>query len=270
MKLLRIQQQYGDSTRINYKYTTVPTTAEELLFIIKSLPQTNPVTFHLQTIKSPLIWCPENKLFNADIQKELELELLVLRQNQGSTPGTWHYFVLDIIDTEEFKAQLKEKAKEKLNKIPKTNSNYSLILDFYATTGFEKDIKAYRKTYFGDAIALDDTLHLHADDNNHIIDITKIICTHYLADYLSIGNIRGYNKEILNLETFVEKHLIDAMLSNQTQKIHVDNINIDNACWSDTIQSCIFINTEDSYHQSIKDELQKKLTLLESYEKLSV
>lgn len=36
---------------------------------------------------------------------------------------------------------------------------------------------------------------------------------------------------------------------------------------SDNIQSCIFINTEDSYRQSVKDELQTELNLLESYEK---
>ena len=39
MNLLRIQQQYGDSTRINYKYTTIPTTPEELLMIIQSHPR---------------------------------------------------------------------------------------------------------------------------------------------------------------------------------------------------------------------------------------
>ena len=81
------------------------------------------------------------------------------------------------------------------------------------------------------------------------------------------GEIREHNKNVISLETLVEKQLIDAMLSNQTRKIHIDNISIDNACWSDNIQSCIFINTEDSYRQSVKDELQTELNLLESYEK---
>lgn len=269
MKLLRIQQQYGDSTRINYKYTTIPTTPEELLTIIQSLPQVNPVECSLKTIKEPSAWSPGIEIMNADIQKELELELTVLRKGCGSTPGTWHYFVLDIIDIDDFKAQLKEKAKEQLNKIPNTNSNYSLVLDFYATTGFEKDIKEYRTTYLGDNIALKDTLHLHANDNNHIIDIARMFCLHYLEDYLSSGDIQEYNSQILNLETFVKKHLIDAMRSNQTQKIRINNININTACWSDNIQSCIFINTEESYHQSVKDELQKELNLLESYQKLN-
>ena len=72
---------------------------------------------------------------------------------------------------------------------------------------------------------------------------------------------------MIPLETLVEKQLIDAMLSNQTRKIHIDNISINNACWSDSIQSCIFINTENSFRQSVRDELQKELNLLESYEK---
>ena len=81
------------------------------------------------------------------------------------------------------------------------------------------------------------------------------------------GKIREHNKDVISLETLVEKQLIDAMLSNQTRKIHIDNISIDNACWSDNIQSYVFINTEDSYRQSVKDELQTELNLLESYEK---
>lgn len=269
MKLLRIQQQYGDSTRINYKYTTIPTAPEELLTIIQSLPQVNPVECSLKTIKEPSAWSPGIEIMNADIQKELELELTVLRKGCGATPGTWHYFVLDIIDIDDFKAQLKEKAKEQLNKIPNTNSNYSLVLDFYATTGDDMDIKEFRESYLGDELVLEDTLYLHSDDNNHIIEVAKTYCMPYLEDYLSSGDIQEYNSQILNLETFVEKHLIDAMLSNQTQKIRINNININTACWSDNIQSCIFINTEDSYRQSVKDELQKELNLLGSYQKLN-
>ena len=78
---------------------------------------------------------------------------------------------------------------------------------------------------------------------------------------------REHNKNVISLETLVEKQLIDAMLSNQTRKIHIDNISIDNACWSDNIQSCVYINTEDSYHQSVKDELKKELDLLKAYER---
>ena len=71
MKLLRIQQQYGDSTRINYKYMTIPTTPEELLTIIQSLPQVNPVECDLKTIKNPSAWSPGIEIMKADIQKEL-------------------------------------------------------------------------------------------------------------------------------------------------------------------------------------------------------
>lgn len=236
MNLLRIQQQYGDSTRINYKYTTIPTTPEELLMIIQSLPQVNPIECDLKTIKNRSPWSPEKEIFNADIQKELKRGLTVLRQRCKSKPGTWHYFVLD-------------------------------ILDFYATIGVDKDIKEFREAYLGDKIVLEDTLHLHSDDNNHIIEVAKAHCLPYLEFQSVSGEIREHNKNVISLETLVEKQLIDAMLSNQTRKIHIDNISIDNACWSDNIQSCIFINTEDSYRQSVKDELQTELNLLESYEK---
>lgn len=269
MKLLRIQQQYGDSTRINYKYTTIPATPEELLTIIKSLPQVNPVEFDLKTIKNRSPWSPEKEIFNADIQKELQRGLTVLRQRCKSKPGTWHYFVLDIIDFDDIRKQLINNAKKELNKIPKTNSKYSLVLDFYATTGVDKDIKEFRESYLGDKIVLEDTLHLHSDDNNHIIEVAKTYCLPYLEDHSIGGEIREHNKDVLPLETLVEKQLIDTMLSNQTQKIHIDNISINTACWSDNIQSCVLINTEDSYRQSVQDELQKELNLLESYQKLN-
>lgn len=267
MNLLRIQQQYGDSTRINYKYTTIPTTPEELLMIIQSLPQVNPIECDLKTIKNRSPWSPEKEIFNADIQKELKRGLTVLRQRCKSKPGTWYYFVLDIIDVDDIKTQLINNAEAKLTTIPKTNSKYSLVLDFYATTGVDKDIKEFREAYLGDKIVLEDTLHLHSDDNNHIIEVAKAHCLPYLEFQSVSGEIREHNKNVISLETLVEKQLIDAMLSNQTRKIHIDNISIDNACWSDNIQSCIFINTEDSYRQSVKDELQTELNLLESYEK---
>lgn len=267
MNLLRIQQQYGDSTRINYKYTTIPTTPEELLMIIQSLPQVNPIECDLKTIKNRSPWSPEKEIFNADIQKELKRGLTVLRQRCKSKPGTWHYFVLDIIDVDDIKTQLINNAEAKLTTIPKTNSKYSLVLDFYATTGVDKDIKEFRESYLGDEILLEDTLHLHSDDNNHIIEVAKTYCLPYLEDQSISGEIREHNKNVIPLETLVEKQLIDTMLSNQTRKIHIDNISINNACWSDNIQSCIFINTKDSYRQSVKDELQTELNLLESYEK---
>ena len=81
------------------------------------------------------------------------------------------------------------------------------------------------------------------------------------------GEIREHNEGVLPLETLVEKQLVDTMLSNQTRKIHIDNISIDNACWSDNIQSCVFINTEDSYRQSVRYNLKKELDLLEAYER---
>ena len=137
---------------------------------------------------------------------------------------------------------------------------------FYVA-GVDKDIKEFREAYLGDKIVLEDTLHLHSDDNNHIIEVAKAHCLPYLEFPSVSGEIREHNKNVISLETLVEKQLIDAMLSNQTRKIHIDNISIDNACWSDNIQSCIFINTEDSYRQSVKDELQTELNLLESYEK---
>lgn len=267
MKLLRIQQQYGDSTRINYKYTTIPTTPEELLMIIQSLPQVNPIECDLKTIKNPSAWSPGIEIMNADIQKELKCGLTVLRQRCKSKPGTWHYFVLDIIDVDEMMERLINDAETELTKIPKTNSKYSLVLDFYATTGVDKDIKEFRESYLGDEILLENTLHLHSDDNNHIIEVTKTYCLPYLEDQAISGEIREHNENVIPLETLVEKQLIDAMLSNQTRKIHIDNISINNACWSDNIQSCIFINTEDSYRQSVRDELQTELNLLESYEK---
>ena len=173
MNLLRIQQQYGDSTRINYKYTTIPTTPEELLIIIQSLPQVNTIECDLKTIKNRSPWSPEKEIFNADIQKELKRGLTVLRQRCKSKPGTWHYFVLDIIDVDDIKTQLINNAEAKLTTIPKTNSKYSLVLDFYATTGVDKDIKEFRESYLGDEILLEDTLHLHSDDNNHIIEVAK-------------------------------------------------------------------------------------------------
>lgn len=264
MKLLRIQQQYGDSTRIAYDYTTIPTTPEELLTIIQSLPQVNPVECDLKTINNSSMWSSGSDLINADIQKELELELTVLRQRCQSKPGTWHYFVLDIVDFDETKAQLIKDAETELAKVPKTQSTYSLVLDFYATTG--DDIKEFREIYLNDEQVLEDTLHLHSDDNNAIIELAK---TYYCLPYLKEqnGDIREYDKHILSLETLVEKQLIKTMLSNQTQKIHIDNIGINTACWSDNVQSCIFINTEDSYRQSIKDKLKKELDLLDSYEK---
>lgn len=267
MKLLRIQQQYGDSTRINYKYMTVPTTPEELLMIIQLLPQVNPIECDLKTIKKSSTWHPGIEIMNSDIQKELKRGLTVLRQHCKSKPGTWHYFVLDIIDTDEMRAQLINNAEKELTKIPKTSSKYSLVLDFYATTGVDKDIKEFRESYLGDEILLEDTLHLHSDDNNYIIEVAKTHCLPYLEDKAISGEIREHNQNVIPLETLVEKQLIDAMLSNQTRKIHIDNISINNACWSDNIQSCIFINTEDSYRQSVKDELQTELNLLESYEK---
>lgn len=268
MKLLRIQQQYGDSTNINYKYTTIPTTPEDLLALIQSLPQVNPVECDLKTIKKRTTWSPGIEIMNADIQKELKRGLTVLRQRCKSKPGTWHCFILDIIDFDEMKTKLINKAETKLNKIPKTNSKYSLVLDFYATTGVDKDIKEFREAYLGDKIVLEDTLHLHSDDNNHIIEVAKAHCSPYLKFHAVSGEIREHNKSVISLEKLIEKQLIDAMLSNQTRKIHIDNISIDNACWSDNIQSCVFINTEDSYHQSVKDELKTELNLLESYEKL--
>lgn len=267
MNLLRIQQQYGDSTRINYKYTTIPTTPEELLMIIQSLPQVNPIECDLKTIKNQSAWSPGIEIMNADIQKELKHGLTVLRQHCKSKPGTWHYFVLDIIDVDEMRGRLINDAETELTKIPKTNSKYSLVLDFYATTGVDKDIKEFREPYLGDKILLENTLHLHSDDNNHIIEVAKARCLPYLEFHAISGEIREHNKDVISLETLVEKQLIDAMLSNQTRKIHIDNISINNACWSDNIQSCIFINTEDSSRQSVKDELQTELNLLESYEK---
>ena len=268
MKLLRIQQQYGDSTRVAYKYTTIPDTPKELLTLIESLPQVNPVECDLKTINKPATWRSGTELMNANIQKELELELTVLRQQCKSKPGTWHYFILDIIDVDKTKAQLIKDAETKLAKVPKTQSKYSLIIDFYATTGGDKDIKEFREIYLSDEQILEDTLHLHSDDNNAIIDLAKTYyCLPYLKEHSANGDIREYDETIIPLETLVEKQLIATMLSNQTQKIHIDNISINNACWSDNIQSCIFINTEDSYRQSIKDNLKKELDLLESYEK---
>ena len=108
---------------------------------------------------------------------------------------------------------------------------------------------------------------MHSDDNNHIIEVAKTYCLPYLEFQTVSGEIREHNEGVLPLETLVEKQLIDAMLSNQTRKIHIDNISIDNACWSDNIQSCVYINTEDSYHQSVKDELKKELDLLKAYER---
>lgn len=267
MKLLRIQQQYGDSTRINYKYMTIPTTPEKLLMIVQSLPQVNPVECDLKTIKNPSAWSPGIEMMNADIQKELKRGLTILRQRCKSKPGTWHCFILDIIDFDEMKTKLINDAETELTKIPKTNSKYSLVLDFYATTGVDKDIKEFREAYLGDKIVLEDTLHLHSDDNNHIIEVAKAHCLPYLEFQSVSGEIREHNKNVISLETLVEKQLIDAMLSNQTRKIHIDNISIDNACWSDNIQSCVYINTEDSYHQSVKDELKKELDLLKAYER---
>ena len=269
MKLLRIQQQYGDSTNINYKYTTIPTTPEELLMIIQSLPQVNPVECDLKTIKERSAWSPGIEIMNADIQKELESGLTVLRQRCKSKPGTWHYFILDIIDFDEMKNQLIKDAETKLTKIPKTNSKYSLVLDFYATTGIDKDIKEFRESYIGEELVLEDTLHLHSDDNNHIIEVAKTYYLPYLEFQSVSGEIREHNKKVISLETLVEKQLIDAMLSNQTRKIHIDNISIDNACWSDNIQSCVFINTEDSYRQFVRDNLKKELDLFEAYETIS-
>jgi hypothetical protein len=268
MKLLRIQQQYGDSTRINYKYTMIPATSEDLLALIQSLPQVNPVECDLKTIKERSAWSPGIEIMKADIEKELKRGLTVLRQHCKSTPGTWHYFILDIIDFDEMKAQLIKDAETKLAKVPKTNSKYSLVLDFYATTGVE-DIQEFREVYLGEELVLKDTLHLHSDDNSHIIEVAKTYCLPYLEFQSISGEIREHNNDVISLETLVEKQLIDAMLSNQTRKIHIDNISIDNACWSDSIQSCVFINTEDSYHQSIKNELKKELDLLEAYEIIS-
>lgn len=269
MKLLRIQQEYGDSTRINYKYMTIPTAPEELLMIIQSLPQVNPVECDLKTIKNPKAWSSGIEIMTADIQKELKRGLTVLRQRCKSKPGTWHCFILDIIDFDEMKTKLINNAETELTKIPKTNSKYSLVLDFYATTGIDKDIKEFREVYLGEELVLKDTLHLHSDDNNHIIEVAKTYCLPYLEFQSVSGEIREHNKNVISLETLVEKQLIDAMLLNQTRKIHIDNISIDNACWSDNIQSCVFINTEDSYHQSVRDNLKKELGLLEAYEILS-